>query len=97
MQTTSLTQKTADDATTGHPCLRPCNNGVAMVCEYDFTVEVYYVLSKACFDCPYNVTDCYRQHCVAADGVEKGIMTINRQVPGPPIQVTLQSVKLNGH
>lgn len=33
---------------------------------------------QACFDCPLNVTDCHRPHCVPADGVEKGIVTINR-------------------
>lgn len=31
--------------------------------------------------------DCYNKQCVTADGFERGIMTINRQIPGPDIQV----------
>ena len=46
----------------------------------------YHVLSKACFHCPHNHTDCSRPHCVAADGVPRAIMTVNRQMPGPQIR-----------
>ncbi|XP_046548487.1 laccase-1-like isoform X1 [Haliotis rubra] len=71
-----------------HPCIRECEEGAApMTCVYNFTVEYYFVLTKACYDCPYNVTDCYRPHCVAADGVGRGIITTNRMLPGPAVQV----------
>ncbi|XP_048246877.1 laccase-2-like isoform X1 [Haliotis rufescens] len=71
-----------------HPCMRECGDGAPpMTCVYNFTVEYYYVLTKACYDCPYNITDCYRPHCVAADGVGRGIITTNRMLPGPAIQV----------
>lgn len=59
-----------------------------MICEYNFTVEYYHTLAKACFDCPYNATDCDRPHCVAADGTKRGIITVNRMVPGPGIHVS---------
>lgn len=59
-----------------------------MTCEYNFTVEYYHTLSRACYDCPLNVTDCARPHCVAADGTKRGIMTVNRMVPGPGIHVS---------
>lgn len=37
---------------------------------------------------PYgSIADCYNSQCVPADGIERGIMTINRQLPGPPIHV----------
>lgn len=71
-----------------HPCQRECHVGEPpKTCEYRFKVEWYYTMSKACYDCPYNLTDCYRPDCVPADGVEKPIIVINRSLPGPSIQV----------
>ncbi|XP_064639307.1 uncharacterized protein LOC135494912 [Lineus longissimus] len=73
---------------TKHRCVRPClEDTTAKLCEYNFTLEWYHTMSKACFDCPSNQTDCSRPHCVAADGVKRGIITVNRQMPGPTIQV----------
>ena len=56
-------------------------------------MEAYHTLSKACFDCPFNQTDCFRPHCVPADGFEKSILTVNRMLPGPAIQVQLHAKK----
>lgn len=73
-----------------HPCLRPCvEGGKQMVCRYKWLVESYLTLSRACYGCPsiHNQSDCWRPDCVAADGVQRSIRTINRQIPGPPIQV----------
>ena len=72
---------------TGHPCHRPCE-GSPMTCEYNFTVEWYLTLSKACWNCPFNLTDCFRPHCVSADGHMRAVVTVNRQIPGPAIEVT---------
>ncbi|XP_070174008.1 uncharacterized protein [Littorina saxatilis] len=71
-----------------HPCIRSCgDNSLPRRCEYDWTLELYYTLSKACFDCPFNLTDCTRPHCVTAEGTSRGILTANRVLPGPEIQV----------
>ncbi|XP_013407117.1 uncharacterized protein LOC106171353 [Lingula anatina] len=71
-----------------HPCARECKHGdTPMICEYDFTVEWYYVLSKACQDCPLNQTDCDSPECIAADGVQRAITVVNRRMPGPGIFV----------
>lgn len=73
-----------------HPCQRECHAGEPpKTCEYRFKVEWYYTMSKACYDCPYNITDCYRPDCVPADGVAKPIIVINRSLPGPSIQVMI--------
>lgn len=73
-----------------HPCQRECRTGEPpKTCEYRFKVEWYYTMSKACYDCPYNMTDCYRPDCVPADGVAKPIIVINRSLPGPSIQVMI--------
>lgn len=53
-----------------------------------YQLEWYETLSKACFDCPFNQTDCFRPHCVFADGIRRTILVINRMMPGPPINVT---------
>jgi len=63
----------------GHPCDRPCVKGApAKICEYVMNVELYNSLGKACYDCPRNATDCDRPHCISADGVEKGVVVVNR-------------------
>lgn len=31
--------------------------------------------------------DCNRKYCILGDGMEKGVMSINRQIPGPSLQV----------
>ena len=62
-----------------HPCDRVCVAGAApMECSYTFNVELYNTLSKACYDCPLNITDCHREHCISADGMERGLITVNR-------------------
>jgi hypothetical protein len=42
---------------------------------------------RACRSCPANLTDCFRNQCITADGHERGILTVNHQIPGPSIQV----------
>lgn len=44
-------------------------------------------MSKACYNCPFNETDCYRPHCVSADGMKRSITVVNRMMPGPSIEV----------
>ncbi|XP_076435540.1 uncharacterized protein LOC143275365 isoform X2 [Babylonia areolata] len=80
---------TAEEPSKPHPCQRSCDGGKAdrRTCRYQWLVENYLVLSRACFRCPSNVTDCSRQQCVAADGVTRSVRVINRQLPGPDIQV----------
>jgi len=58
-----------------------------MECKYFFTIEWYKSLSKACYDCPYNLTDCERPDCITANGVERALISVNRMLPGPAIQV----------
>ncbi|KAK1128946.1 hypothetical protein K0M31_020082 [Melipona bicolor] len=71
-------------------CARACReNEPPRICYYHFTLEYYTVLGAACQICTPNATnvvwsDC---QCVLADGVERGILTANRMVPGPSIQV----------
>jgi L-ascorbate oxidase len=58
-----------------------------MLCEYDFSVEWYATMSKACYNCPFNVTHCSRPDCIAANGVERALIGVNRMMPGPAIEV----------
>lgn len=53
----------------------------------------FLILSSACGDCAFGViSDCYRPMCVTADGIERGLLSINRQVPGPQIHVCKNDV-----
>ena len=71
-----------------HPCIRDCGYPlVNMICTYEFTAEWYSVLSKSCFNCTHNETDCFRPNCISAHGVQRAVKVINRMLPGPAIQV----------
>lgn len=50
-------------------------------------LEWYETLSKACYDCPSNKTDCFRPHCIFSDGFRRSVVVINRMMPGPMIDV----------
>lgn len=47
------------------------------------------IISSACQVCTPNATNTVWSscQCVLADGVERGILTANRMIPGPSIQV----------
>nr|XP_033322683.1 laccase-4-like isoform X1 [Megalopta genalis]XP_033322691.1 laccase-4-like isoform X1 [Megalopta genalis]XP_033322700.1 laccase-4-like isoform X1 [Megalopta genalis]XP_033322710.1 laccase-4-like isoform X1 [Megalopta genalis]XP_033322718.1 laccase-4-like isoform X1 [Megalopta genalis]XP_033322726.1 laccase-4-like isoform X1 [Megalopta genalis] len=69
-------------------CERPCHHlDWPMICRVKLTLEVFQSLSKSCGDCPQNETACLSNHCVSADGQRRGILSANRQLPGPTIQV----------
>ena len=59
-----------------------------MTCRYKFVVEYYHTLTKACHRCPHNLSDCQRPHCVAGDGMRRGLMAVNRMLPGPSVHVS---------
>ncbi|XP_026494888.1 uncharacterized protein Stw isoform X1 [Vanessa tameamea] len=71
-------------------CARACReNEPPRICYYHFTLEFYTVLGAACQVCTPNATNVVWSHCqcVLADGVERGILSANRMLPGPSIQV----------
>ncbi|XP_058802841.1 uncharacterized protein LOC131670882 [Phymastichus coffea] len=71
-----------------HPCRRKCMDGEApKVCKYVFVIEKFSSMSKACYNCPFNITDCFRPHCIPTDGVQKPVYVADRQLPGPLIEV----------
>ncbi|CAL4147895.1 unnamed protein product [Meganyctiphanes norvegica] len=73
--------------TPGRNCYRKCLKGDERICHFDLEVSRYSTLSRACYDCPRNPADCSRPECVAADGVRRLITVVNKQLPGPTIQV----------
>ncbi|KAL4713687.1 hypothetical protein ACJJTC_004218 [Scirpophaga incertulas] len=71
-----------------HPCHRECREGEEpMICYYRFNLEWYHTMSKACYNCPYNETDCQRPDCIPADGISRPLNVVNRKMPGPSIEV----------
>ncbi|XP_033341683.2 uncharacterized protein LOC117229350 [Megalopta genalis] len=70
------------DFSTPEQCRRKCvAGGDPLICSFDFTLEYYTTIGPAC-----NRTDQLNE-CIVADGVEKTILPINRQLPGPLIEV----------
>ncbi|XP_066994423.2 uncharacterized protein [Anabrus simplex] len=83
-EVTNVTQDRQDS----HPCVRECRvDAPAKRCYYHFELEWYSTMSKACYSCPSNKSDCEREHCVTADGIERPIIVVNRQIPGPTVEV----------
>ncbi|CAG2069182.1 unnamed protein product, partial [Timema podura] len=80
---------TATSSDNLHPCSRPCKVGdEPMTCRYKFSVEWYMTMSKACYDCKSNKTDCFRMDCIPGDGFKRPVVVVNRQLPGPSIEVS---------
>lgn len=69
-----------------HSCERICD-GIPQTCVYDFHVEWFLTLSKACFKCPDVPEDCLKPDCIAADGFPRLVQVVNRTMPGPRIDV----------
>lgn len=73
-----------------HPCQRECKEGgERMICYYHFSMEWYQTMSKACYNCPYNKSDCSRKDCIPADGMNRALNVINRKMPGPSVEVRI--------
>ncbi|XP_050304309.1 uncharacterized protein LOC126741886 isoform X2 [Anthonomus grandis grandis] len=71
-------------------CARACREGEPpRICYYHFTIEFYTVLGAACQVCTPNATNTIWSNCqcILADGVERGMLSVNRMLPGPSIQV----------
>ncbi|XP_058802815.1 uncharacterized protein LOC131670857 [Phymastichus coffea] len=76
-----------------HPCRRICSyNDVPRHCFYTLVIEEFSSMSKACHNCPFNVTDCFRPHCMPTDGKQKPLYVVNRQLPGPLIEVCINDI-----
>ncbi|RLU22355.1 hypothetical protein DMN91_004633 [Ooceraea biroi] len=86
---TPIDPEIADEVDWGrHACRRMCEDDeTPLNCYYTFKLESYHAMSKACYDCPFNITDCFRPHCIPADGIKRSLLVINRQMPGLPIEV----------
>ena len=53
---------------------------------------MYTTMSRACYNCPTNEEDCFRQNCIPANGYTRTVEVVNRMLPGPTIQVCLGDI-----
>ncbi|CAH0550161.1 unnamed protein product [Brassicogethes aeneus] len=75
---------------TPEECLRNCKDGEPpKTCHYKFTLEFYSILGGACEVCTPNSTNQITPscQCILADGFERTLLSVNRMLPGPSIQV----------
>uniref|UniRef100_A0A8W7K8J2 Multicopper oxidase n=2 Tax=Anopheles albimanus TaxID=7167 RepID=A0A8W7K8J2_ANOAL len=50
-------------------------------------------MGSACGDCRWgNRSHCFHPQCVTADGMERGVLSLNRKIPGPTIHVCRNDV-----
>ncbi|XP_046415745.1 oxidoreductase ptaE-like [Neodiprion fabricii] len=70
-------------------CIRTCVADEApRVCLYTFVLEMYAAMGTACGDCADGVmADCFQPQCIPTDSFQREVMSVNRQFPGPPINV----------
>ncbi|XP_034935568.1 laccase-5-like [Chelonus insularis] len=74
-------------------CLRTCiKDEPPKICYYKFTIEFYPTNGLACQFCTPTSTQGFENstdlcQCIVSDGVEKTVLSTNRMVPGPHIQV----------
>ncbi|XP_063699608.1 uncharacterized protein LOC134830148 [Culicoides brevitarsis] len=72
----------------GENCYRQCKQGQTKICYFKFVMEHYQAMGVACGKCSEGVLeDCFHPHCISVDGFERGVTSINRQIPSPPIHV----------
>ncbi|XP_068249586.1 uncharacterized protein [Palaemon carinicauda] len=76
-----------DNVTLGEFCHRPCNETDIRVCQFSMEVHLYQTMSRACYNCPSNSTDCERPECIPADGKRRMVVAVDKGIPGPSIQV----------
>ncbi|XP_066596700.1 uncharacterized protein [Prorops nasuta] len=79
---------------TSEECARPCEDGAPPKnCYYHFQIEFYNSMNDNCNKCrPDNKQHLYnrpRCECIVADGIQRTILSLNRMLPGPSIQVCL--------
>ncbi|CAH1400298.1 unnamed protein product [Nezara viridula] len=73
--------------TRGEECMRKCD-GISKNCFFIFVIERYIILGGACRNCRNGVIeDCFLPQCVTANGFERPFISVNRQIPGPTIQI----------
>ncbi|XP_014482507.1 PREDICTED: laccase-5-like [Dinoponera quadriceps] len=79
------------DWSTPEECARPCGEeDEPRYCYYRFVIEYYTVNNAACDLCQPPVDDSRINstcQCIIGDGFEKTVLSINRMIPGPSIQV----------
>ncbi|KAG5677062.1 hypothetical protein PVAND_006846 [Polypedilum vanderplanki] len=84
IETVDLSQFNGDD------CYRDCTNSAPRICYYKWLLEHFHTMGPACGQCGKvngSISDCFLPQCITADGLQRGVMSINRQIPGPPIHV----------
>lgn len=80
--------------TVGSDCNRPCDSAAKpKICYFRWVLEMYPTMSGACRNCTIGVSkDCFNSQCVLANGCERIFMAINRQLPGPPVEVCVNDL-----
>ena len=65
------------------------NKAIKKRLKFHELIQIFHPIYRACQVCTPNATNTVWSHCqcVLADGVERGILTVNRMIPGPSIQV----------
>ncbi|XP_015173568.1 PREDICTED: laccase-5 [Polistes dominula] len=72
-------------------CFRDCDGAQPLYCYYHFKLEYFTTMATPCNICRTNSFERSKNQsaceCITGDGYEKTIFSINRQFPGPSIQV----------
>ncbi|XP_058815633.1 uncharacterized protein LOC131679093 [Topomyia yanbarensis] len=85
----SIHQRPEAQVFPGEQCDRSCSSREPpRICYYKWSLESYASMGSACWDCMRgNRTHCFHPQCITGNGMERGMVSINRKMPGPPIIV----------
>ncbi|CAH1400318.1 unnamed protein product [Nezara viridula] len=67
-------------------CKRPCD-GKPKLCHITLYIEQFTTYGVACLGCPEIMENCFKYGCISANGYPRAIISINRQMPGPQIEI----------
>uniref|UniRef100_A0A182QTI3 Uncharacterized protein n=1 Tax=Anopheles farauti TaxID=69004 RepID=A0A182QTI3_9DIPT len=73
----------------GEQCDRQCTaDEPPLTCHFHWKLENFATNGASCRHCRNgDRAHCFLPQCITANGMERGVVTINRQIPGPPIHV----------
>ncbi|XP_058126517.1 uncharacterized protein LOC131285323 [Anopheles ziemanni] len=80
---------TPEQIVRGEKCDRECvPDGPPLACHFHWRLENFATMGSSCWLCQKgNRTHCFHRQCVTGNGLERGVFTINRRIPGPAIHV----------
>ncbi|XP_070495178.1 uncharacterized protein [Chironomus tepperi] len=82
-----------DNFTIGTECQRKCIPNDRRICHFNMTIKSFQIMGGACQNCTDgDLSHCFHSKCIMADGIRRGFLSVNHQLPAPAIHVCKDDV-----